>query len=154
MGMGELHLDIKVDILRRTHGIDVEMGKPQVAYRESITQMVEDSYTHKKQTGGAGQFAKIDYRIEPGETNSGFTFESLVTGGNVPREYWGAIEKAFGQHLEGHPCRLPDARRQVHAAGRRVPRCGFIGDGLRGSHACRVSGSRFRKRLRSCSSRS
>ena len=98
-GMGELHLDIKVDILKRTHGVEVEMGKPQVAYRESITQMVEDSYTHKKQTGGAGQFAKMDYRIEPGEKNSGYTFESLVTGGNVPREYWGAIEKAFGDSL-------------------------------------------------------
>jgi len=95
MGMGELHLDIKVDILRRTHGVDVSVGKPQVAYRETITQAVDDSYTHKKQTGGSGQYAKIDYRIEPGEPNSGYTFESLVTGGNVPREYWGAIEKAF-----------------------------------------------------------
>lgn len=95
-GMGELHLDIKVDILKRTHGIEVEVGKPQVAYRESITQRVEDSYTHKKQTGGSGQFAKIDYILEPGETNSGFTFESKVTGGNVPREFWPAVEKGFG----------------------------------------------------------
>ncbi|MEM8684488.1 MAG: elongation factor G [Pseudomonadota bacterium] len=94
-GMGELHLDIKVDILKRTHGVEVEMGKPQVAYRETITQVVEDSYTHKKQSGGSGQFGKIDYTIEPGETNSGYEFESKVTGGNVPREYWGAIEKAF-----------------------------------------------------------
>ena len=94
-GMGELHLDIKVDILKRTHGVDVQMGKPQVAYRETITQMVEDSYTHKKQSGGSGQYGKIDYRIEPAETNEGYVFESLVTGGNVPREYWGAIEKAF-----------------------------------------------------------
>jgi elongation factor G len=94
-GMGELHLDIKVDILRRTHGIDVEVGKPQVAYRETITQRVEDSYTHKKQSGGSGQFAKIDYIIEPGEQNSGFTFESTVTGGNVPREYWPAVQKGF-----------------------------------------------------------
>ena len=61
-GMGELHLDIKVDILKRTHGIDVEVGRPQVAYRETITQSIEDTYTHKKQTGGAGQFAKIDYK--------------------------------------------------------------------------------------------
>ena len=60
-GMGELHLDIKVDILRRTHGIEVIVGKPQVAYRETITKRVEDSYTHKKQTGGSGQYAKIDY---------------------------------------------------------------------------------------------
>ena len=94
-GMGELHLDIKVDILKRTHGIEVEVGKPQVAYRESITQRVEDSYTHKKQTGGSGQFAKIDYILEPGETNTGFTFESKVTGGNVPREFWPAVEKGF-----------------------------------------------------------
>ncbi|MDH3636504.1 MAG: elongation factor G [Gammaproteobacteria bacterium] len=94
-GMGELHLDIKVDILRRTHMVDVEVGKPQVAYRETITQRVEDSYTHKKQTGGSGQFGKIDYIVEPGETGSGFQFESTVTGGNVPREFWPAIEKGF-----------------------------------------------------------
>ena len=95
-GMGELHLDIKVDILRRTHGIEVEVGKPQVAYRETITQPVTDSYTHKKQTGGSGQFGKIDYTIEPIEAGGeNYEFESTVTGGNVPREYWGAIENAF-----------------------------------------------------------
>ncbi len=94
-GMGELHLDIKIDILKRTHGVDVEVGKPQVAYRETITKRVEDSYTHKKQSGGSGQFGKIDYIIEPAETGTGFEFESKVTGGNVPREYWPAIEKAF-----------------------------------------------------------
>jgi elongation factor G len=99
-GMGELHLDIKVDILKRTHGIDVDVGKPQVAYRETITQRIEDSYTHKKQTGGAGQFAKIDYIIEPGEVGSGYEFESTVTGGNVPREFWPAVEKAFGVSME------------------------------------------------------
>lgn len=101
-GMGELHLDIKVDILKRTHGIDVEVGKPQVAYRETITQRIEDSYTHKKQSGGSGQFAKIDYTIEPGEQNSDFTFESTVTGGNVPREFWPAVQKGFkGMMNEG-----------------------------------------------------
>jgi elongation factor G len=94
-GMGELHLDIKVDILKRTHNVEVEVGKPQVAYRETITQRVEDSYTHKKQTGGSGQFAKIDYIVEPGETNSGYVFESVVTGGNVPREFWPAVDKGF-----------------------------------------------------------
>ena len=94
-GMGELHLDIKVDILRRTHMVDVEVGKPQVAYRETITQRIEDSYTHKKQTGGSGQFGKIDYVVEPGEPGSGFEFESKVTGGNVPREFWPAVEKGF-----------------------------------------------------------
>ena len=94
-GMGELHLDIKVDILKRTHGVDVEVGKPQVAYRETISTRVEDSYTHKKQTGGSGQFARIDYIVEPGEEGSGFVFESKITGGNVPREFWPAVEKGF-----------------------------------------------------------
>jgi len=94
-GMGELHLDIKVDILKRTHGVEVSVGKPQVAYRETITQRVEDTYTHKKQTGGSGQFAKIEYVIEPGEAGSGYQFESKVTGGNVPREFWPAVEKGF-----------------------------------------------------------
>jgi len=96
MGMGELHLDIKVDILRRTHKVEVEVGKPQVAYRETITQALDDAYTHKKQSGGSGQYAKIEYRIEPAEKNAGYQFESQVTGGSVPREYWGAVEKAFG----------------------------------------------------------
>ena len=99
-GMGELHLDIKVDILKRTHGVEVEVGKPQVAYKETITQSIDDSYTHKKQTGGSGQFGKIDYTIEPiemgGET---YEFESKVTGGNVPREYWSSIDKAFGRMM-------------------------------------------------------
>jgi elongation factor G len=99
MGMGELHLDIKVDILKRTHGVEVNVGKPQVAYRETITQTVNDVYTHKKQTGGSGQFAKIDYSIEPGEQGSGFLFESKVTGGNVPREYWPAVQKGFETSL-------------------------------------------------------
>jgi len=96
MGMGELHLDIKVDILRRTHHVEVEVGKPQVAYRETITQPITDVYIHKKQTGGSGQFGKIEYTIEPGEAGSGYEFACTVTGGNVPREYWSAIEKAFG----------------------------------------------------------
>jgi len=108
-GMGELHLDIKIDILKRTHGVDVTVGKPQVAYRETITKSCEDTYTHKKQSGGSGQFGKIDYIIEPGEANSGFEFESKVTGGNVPREFWPAIEKGFrGMSvkgvLAGFPC--------------------------------------------------
>ena len=99
-GMGELHLDIKVDILKRTYGVELEVGAPQVAYRETITQPVEDSYTHKKQSGGSGQFAKIDYRIKPGEPNSGYTFKSSVVGGNVPKEFWPAVEKGFGSMME------------------------------------------------------
>lgn len=94
-GMGELHLDIKVDILKRTYGVELEVGQPQVAYRETITQAIEDSYTHKKQSGGSGQFGKIDYRIKPGEPGSGFVFSSSVVGGNVPKEFFPAIEKGF-----------------------------------------------------------
>ena len=102
-GMGELHLDIKVDILKRTYGVELEVGQPQVAYRETITQAVEDSYTHKKQSGGSGQFGKIDYRIRPGETNSGFKFTSTVVGGNVPKEFFPAIEKGFAGMMEVGP---------------------------------------------------
>ncbi|MBL4762975.1 MAG: elongation factor G, partial [Gammaproteobacteria bacterium] len=108
-GMGELHLDIKIDILKRTHGVHVEVGKPQVAYRETITKKIEDSYTHKKQSGGSGQYGKIDFILEPGEAGSGFEFESKVTGGNVPREFWPAVEKGFIKCmskgvLAGYPC--------------------------------------------------
>ena len=99
-GMGELHLDIKVDILKRTYGVDLEVGEPQVAYRETINQEVEDSYTHKKQSGGSGQFGKIDYRIKPGEQGSGFTFTSTVVGGNVPKEFFPAIEKGFKSMMD------------------------------------------------------
>ncbi len=108
-GMGELHLDIKVDILRRTYGVDVVVGKPQVAYRETITQPVSDSYTHKKQSGGSGQFARIDYTIEPLDLSEDFVFESKVVGGNVPKEYIPAVEKGFRLSKEkgvlaGFPC--------------------------------------------------
>jgi len=94
-GMGELHLDIKVDILKRTYGVELEVGAPQVAYRETITKAIEDGYTHKKQSGGSGQYGKIDYRIRPNEPGTGFTFESTVVGGNVPKEFFPAIEKGF-----------------------------------------------------------
>ncbi len=102
-GMGELHLDIKVDILKRTYGVELVVGQPQVAYRETITTPVEDSYTHKKQSGGSGQFGKIDYRIKPGEQGSGFKFVSTVVGGNVPKEFWPAIEKGFKGMMETGP---------------------------------------------------
>ena len=110
-GMGELHLDIKVDILKRTHGCEVIVGKPQVAYRETITKRIEDSYTHKKQSGGSGQYGKIDYIIEPLDPEEGvdFEFESKVVGGNVPKEFWPSVEKGFKFSkdkgvLAGFPC--------------------------------------------------
>ena len=98
-GMGELHLDIKVDILKRTYGVELTVGQPQVAYRETITKAVEDGYTHKKQSGGSGQYGKIDYRIRPGEPGSGFKFTSTVVGGNVPKEFWPAVQKGFEQMM-------------------------------------------------------
>lgn len=98
-GMGELHLDIKVDILKRTYGVELVVGQPQVAYRETITREVEDSYTHKKQSGGSGQYGKIDYRIRPGEQNSGFKFISSTVGGSVPKEFMPAIEKGFASMM-------------------------------------------------------
>ncbi|MCW8397578.1 elongation factor G [Legionella sp. PATHC038] len=99
-GMGELHLDIKVDILKRTYDVELIVGQPQVAYRETITKTVQDSYTHKKQSGGAGQYGKIDYTIQPGEPNSGFTFITSVVGGNVPKEFFPAIEKGFRSMMD------------------------------------------------------
>ena len=102
-GMGELHLDIKVDILKRTYGVELVVGQPQVAYRETITREIADSYTHKKQSGGSGQYGKIDYVIRPGEPNSGFTFKSSVVGGNVPKEFFPAIEKGFASLMGTGP---------------------------------------------------
>jgi elongation factor G len=94
-GMGELHLDIKVDILRRTYKVDANIGAPQVAFREKITKRAEVDYTHKKQTGGTGQFARVKFVVEPGEPGSGFVFESKVVGGSVPKEYIPGVEKGL-----------------------------------------------------------
>jgi len=99
-GMGELHLDIKVDILRRTYKVDANIGAPQVAYRETLTKKAEVDYTHKKQTGGSGQFARVKIVIEPGEPNSGFVFESKVIGGSVPKEYIPGVEKGLKSVLD------------------------------------------------------
>jgi elongation factor G len=92
-GMGELHLDIKVDILKRTYKVDANIGAPQVAYREKLTKRAEIDYTHKKQSGGSGQFARVKLVFEPAEPGSGSTFESKVVGGTVPKEYIPGVEK-------------------------------------------------------------
>jgi elongation factor G len=94
-GMGELHLDIKVDILRRTYKVDANIGEPQVAYRESLGRKVDIDYTHEKQTGGTGQFARIMVTFEPGEPGSGFVFESKIVGGSVPKEFIPGVEKGL-----------------------------------------------------------
>ena len=94
-GMGELHLDIKVDILKRTYKVDANIGAPQVAYREKITRPATVDYTHKKQTGGHGQFARIKIIAEPTTPGVGFEFENDVVGGAVPKEFVPAVEKGL-----------------------------------------------------------
>ncbi|MFN3515457.1 MAG: elongation factor G [Phenylobacterium sp.] len=94
-GMGELHLDIKIDILKRTYKVEANIGAPQVAYRESLGKRAEIDYTHKKQTGGTGQFARVKLVFEPGEPGSGFVFESAIVGGAVPKEYVPGVQKGL-----------------------------------------------------------
>ncbi len=98
-GMGELHLDIKVDILKRTHKVEVNVGAPQVAYREKISKKVIEDYTHKKQSGGTGQFARVKLEVEPNEPGKGFEFESKIIGGAVPKEYIPGVEKGLNSVL-------------------------------------------------------
>ena len=95
-GMGELHLEIIVDRMKREFGVEANVGAPQVAYRETITKAYDIDYTHKKQTGGSGQFARVKIVFEPGETGSGYVFENTVTGGNVPKEYIPAVQQGIG----------------------------------------------------------
>jgi elongation factor G len=94
-GMGELHLDIKIDILKRTYKVDANIGAPQVAYRERLSRRTEVDYTHKKQTGGSGQFARVKIVAEPNEPGKGFEFENEIVGGAVPREFIPAVEKGL-----------------------------------------------------------
>jgi elongation factor G len=94
-GMGELHLDIKVDILRRTYKVDANIGAPQVAFRERVTRRAEVDYVHKKQSGGSGQFAGVSIVVEPNEPGKGFEFEAKVVGGAVPKEYIPGVEKGI-----------------------------------------------------------
>ena len=99
-GMGELHLDIKVDILRRTYKVEANIGAPQVAYRETLMKSVEIDYTHKKQTGGSGQFARVKIVFEPLAAGSGFIFENDIVGGSVPKEYVPGVEKGLNASRE------------------------------------------------------
>ncbi|SDB17060.1 elongation factor G [Bauldia litoralis] len=99
-GMGELHLDIIVDRMRREFKVEASVGAPQVAYRETITKGVLEDYTHKKQTGGSGQFARIKIEVSPGEPGTGFVFESKIVGGNVPKEYIPGVEKGVSSVMQ------------------------------------------------------
>ena len=102
-GMGELHLDIIVDRMRREFKVDANVGAPQVAYRETLTKRAEIDYTHKKQTGGSGQFARVKILFEPGEPGSGFVFESKIVGGSVPKEYVPGVQKGIESVKDSGP---------------------------------------------------
>ncbi len=99
-GMGELHLEILVDRMRREFKVDANVGAPQVAYRESITKTAEIDYTHKKQTGGSGQFARVKLTFSPQERGEGFLFENTIVGGSVPREYIPGVEKGLNSAMD------------------------------------------------------
>ncbi len=99
-GMGELHLDILVDRMKREFNVEANVGAPQVAYRETITKEADIDYTHKKQSGGSGQFARIKMKVKPNQPGEGFTFENTVVGGNIPREYIPGVEKGIKSIVE------------------------------------------------------
>ncbi len=107
-GMGELHLDILVDRMKREFKVEANVGAPQVAYRESLAKPVDVDYTHKKQSGGSGQFGRVKVKVQPGERGQGFVFEDEIKGGNIPKEYIPAIEKGFREQAEsGHLVGFP-----------------------------------------------
>jgi len=102
-GMGELHLDILVDRLKREFKVEANIGAPQVAYRETIGHEVEHTYTHKKQSGGSGQFAEVKMIISPTEPGEGYSFESRIVGGSVPKEYIPGVEKGINSVMDSGP---------------------------------------------------
>ena len=111
--MGELHLEIIVDRMKREFKVEANVGAPQVAYRETITRVAEVDYTHKKQTGGSGQYARVKIRFEPLPPGSGFVFENEVVGGSVPKEYVPGVEKGLRRlDRQRRARRLPDDRLQ------------------------------------------
>ena len=99
-GMGELHLEIIIDRLRREYGVDANIGAPQVAYRETISKSHTEIYTHKKQSGGSGQYAEVKVTFEPTERNTGIVFSNSVVGGSIPKEYIPAVEKGIKNQAE------------------------------------------------------
>ena len=129
-GMGELHLEIIVDRMMREFGVVANVGKPQVAYRETIRTTAEYDYTHKKQTGGSGQYARCKLRVEP-DPGKGFVFDNEIKGGNIPKEFIPADpERRCRSAGRRHPGRLFDGRHQSHGVRRRLSRSRFVGNGV------------------------
>ena len=154
-GMGELHLDIKVDILKRTYKVDANIGAPQVAYREKITRPATVDYTHKKQTGGHGQFARIKIIAEPTTPGVGFEFENDVVGGAVPKEFVPAVEKGLEAMLgAGVLAGFPVVDVKVSLVDGASHDVDFLGNGLRDLRPLRDARRRCRRAPRCCSSRS
>ena len=129
-GMGELHLEIIVDRMQREFGVGANVGKPQVAYRETIRAKAEADYTHKKQTGGSGQYARTKLRVEP-QPGKGFEFENEIVGGSIPREFIPAVEKGVVEALEGGVLAgYPMVDVKVTRVRRRISRSRLVGNGL------------------------
>ncbi len=147
-GMGELHLDIKVDILKRTYKVDANIGAPQVAYREKITKPVTIDYTHKKQTGGSGQFAQVKIEVMPTEPGEGFSFDNKIVGGAVPKEYIPGVEKGLESVLgSGVLAGFPVVDLKVALIDGRYHDVEFLGTGVRNCIACRLARSAAEGRL-------
>ena len=128
-GMGELHLDIKVDILKRTYGVEANFGAPQVAYRETIAQKAVSRVPFKRQTGGSGQYGDCELEVEPREPGQGYLFVNKLTGGSIPKEFVPAIEKGVKEALEvGRYCGLSGGGHSSRGDGRFLASGGLVGN--------------------------
>ena len=154
-GMGELHLEILVDRMKREFKVEANVGAPQVAYREYLAKPVELTYTHKKQSGGSGQFGEIKVSVTPGERGSGFVFIDEIKGGNVPQGIYSVGREGHARDRRDRLAdRLPDHRLRGRADRRQVPRRRLVGAGVRDRAAAARCAKRPRRPASSCSSRS
>ena len=142
-GMGELHLEIIVDRMMREFGVGANVGKPQVAYRETIRKTAEAEGRFMRQTGGRGQYGHVKIRVEPLPPGTGFEFVNDIVGGTVPKEYIGPAEKGIREALEGGVLAgYPDVGREGDALRRQLPRRRLLGNGLQDRRFDGVQGSR------------
>ena len=154
-GMGELHLEVTIDRMRTELGVEANMGQPAVSFREAFGTTVEHIYTHKKQSGGSGQFAEVKMIFEPLPAGSGVEFSDEVVGGRIPREFIPSVEHAIVHREQARPGRRLRSRRLQGAPDRRqVPRRRLVGAGIRDRGPRDASARRTGRAGRSCSSRS